>query len=146
MLLHYRYTFEDKWLLRQAFVHPSVGEFNNSRLAWIGDAVMNMAISQMVFASSATASCEVLHDRRKVMVRFVVLKMHACTCCTTQPCLVQVMRDFCAEGMKKMGWDKLAGAVFLGACLHCPCTIANIALAQWWASPLRRRRRSRRPT
>jgi hypothetical protein len=50
---------------------------------------MNMAISQMVFASSATASCEVLHDRRKVMV----------------------MRDFCAEGAKKMGWDKLAGAI-----------------------------------
>ena len=46
--------------------------------AHAGDAVMNMAISQMVFASSASASNEVLHDRRKVMVRNSGICSYAC--------------------------------------------------------------------
>jgi hypothetical protein len=32
--LAHRYTFGDKWLVRLAFLHPSVGEINNHRLAW----------------------------------------------------------------------------------------------------------------
>ena len=34
------YTFTNRWLLRQALVHPSFGEWNNHRFSWLGDAIM----------------------------------------------------------------------------------------------------------
>ncbi|CAL5221385.1 g3568 [Coccomyxa viridis] len=60
----------------QAFIHASAGQFNFTRLAWIGDAVMGMVVTHLVFASTSCADCETLHDRRKVM------------------------------GCRKMGWEK----------------------------------------
>ena len=33
-----------------------------------GDAVMSMAVTHLVFASTSIGDCETLHDRRKVMV------------------------------------------------------------------------------
>ncbi len=33
-----------------------------------GDAVMNLVVSQLVFASSTNGTTEILHERRKVMV------------------------------------------------------------------------------
>ncbi|KAK9902840.1 hypothetical protein WJX75_008325 [Coccomyxa subellipsoidea] len=80
------YKFRDKWLLRQAFIHPSAGEFNNYRLAWIGDAAMTLVVSDLVYDSLPKASTDILTDRRTALV----------------------MRDFCAEGAKKLGWHKVA--------------------------------------
>ncbi|BDA51205.1 probable ribonuclease 3 [Coccomyxa sp. Obi] len=75
--------------LLEAFVHPSAGEFNNLRLAWIGDAAMQLVVSDLVFESlPELATTDILTDRRKAMV----------------------MRDFCAEGAIKLGWDKVAVA------------------------------------
>ena len=44
-----RYTFNNTDLLRLALVHPSVGQINNARLAWLGDAVLEMLASHNVY-------------------------------------------------------------------------------------------------
>ncbi|KAL3150341.1 hypothetical protein ABBQ32_000185 [Trebouxia sp. C0010 RCD-2024] len=43
------YTFNNTELLRLALVHPSVGQINNARLAWLGDAVLEMLVSHNVY-------------------------------------------------------------------------------------------------
>ena len=42
--MHRRYTFNDTDLLRLALIHPSVGQINNARLAWLGDAILEMVV------------------------------------------------------------------------------------------------------
>ena len=44
-----RYTFNNTDLLRLALVHPSVGQINNARLAWLGDAVLEMLVTNNVY-------------------------------------------------------------------------------------------------
>lgn len=77
---------------------------------------MQLVVSQLVFASSTRGTTEILHDRRKVMVMLLILMQvhdmfHTCEgkCYLEVICeCTQVMREFCAEGAKKMGWHKLA--------------------------------------
>lgn len=44
-----RYTFNNTDLLQLALVHPSVGQVNNARLAWLGDAVLEMLVTDNVY-------------------------------------------------------------------------------------------------
>ena len=44
-----RYTFNNTDLLQLALVHPSVGQINNARLAWLGDAVLEMLVTDNVY-------------------------------------------------------------------------------------------------
>ena len=39
-----------------------------STITLAGDAVIGMAVTHLVFASTSSADCQTLHDRRKVMV------------------------------------------------------------------------------
>lgn len=48
------YTFENKSLLKQALIHPSIAgdgrqEANNQRLEYLGDAVIELAVSEYLF-------------------------------------------------------------------------------------------------
>ena len=45
------YAFQNEKLLRQALTHPSMGEENNQRLEFLGDAVLQLAMSDIVFAA-----------------------------------------------------------------------------------------------
>jgi len=47
--VHRRYTFNDTDLLRLALIHPSVGQINNARLAWLGDAILEMVVSHNAY-------------------------------------------------------------------------------------------------
>ena len=49
------YTFTNRWLLRQALVHPSFGEWNNHRFSWLGDAIMTW-----VAHSTSTPVCHLV--------------------------------------------------------------------------------------
>lgn len=55
--------------LRCTLHHSLAGEFNNHRLAWLGDAVMTAVVSELVFrALPEPADTEALHEWRKAAV------------------------------------------------------------------------------
>lgn len=43
------YTFKERWLLEMALVHPSMGAQNNQRMEFLGDAVLEMCISDRIY-------------------------------------------------------------------------------------------------
>ena len=45
------YRFRDISLLRRALTHPSCGSDNNQRLEFLGDAVLQLSMSDMVYAA-----------------------------------------------------------------------------------------------
>ncbi len=44
------YVFTDRSLLKRALSHPSVGPVNNQRMEFLGDAVLQLCVSGMLFA------------------------------------------------------------------------------------------------
>ena len=46
-----QYHFHNPALLRLALTHPSCGAENNQRLEFLGDAVLQLAMSDIVFAA-----------------------------------------------------------------------------------------------
>lgn len=63
-----RYTFNNTDLLRLALVHPSVGQINNARLAWLGDAVLEMLVSDNVYKQLPFDGPGYLHKVRQSLV------------------------------------------------------------------------------
>jgi ribonuclease-3 len=66
------YRFQDQSLLRRALTHPSYanekGELDNQRLEFLGDAVLDLIASRMLFDSYGQANEGELSRRRAAMV------------------------------------------------------------------------------
>ena len=43
------YRFRDPRLLRQALTHPSLGRGHNQRLEFLGDAVLELCVSEKIY-------------------------------------------------------------------------------------------------
>jgi len=67
------YTFADEHLLRQALTHRSVNGPNNERLEFLGDAVLQVIVSDVVFEQKPDASEGQLSRLRSSVVRDVAL-------------------------------------------------------------------------
>ena len=67
------YTFADENLLRQALTHRSVNGPNNERLEFLGDAVLQVIVSDVVFEQKPDASEGQLSRLRSSVVRDVAL-------------------------------------------------------------------------
>lgn len=67
------YTFADEQLLRQALTHRSVNGPNNERLEFLGDAVLQVIVSDVVFEQKPDASEGQLSRLRSSVVRDVAL-------------------------------------------------------------------------
>ena len=67
------YTFADEQLLRQALTHRSAHGPNNERLEFLGDAVLQVIVSQIVFSDKPEASEGQLSRLRSSIVRDVTL-------------------------------------------------------------------------
>ena len=67
------YTFTDEQLLRQALTHRSAHGPNNERLEFLGDAVLQVIVSQIVFSEKPEASEGQLSRLRSSIVRDVTL-------------------------------------------------------------------------
>ena len=67
------YTFADEQLLRQALTHRSAQGPNNERLEFLGDAVLQIIVSQIVFSDKPEASEGQLSRLRSSIVRDVTL-------------------------------------------------------------------------
>ena len=67
------YTFADEQLLRQALTHRSAHGPNNERLEFLGDAVLQIIVSQIVFSDKPEASEGQLSRLRSSIVRDVTL-------------------------------------------------------------------------
>ncbi|MGB5576101.1 MAG: ribonuclease III domain-containing protein, partial [Woeseiaceae bacterium] len=65
--LHYR--FEDADLLKQALTHRSAAGRNNERLEFLGDAVLDLVISDAVYKSRPDASEGDLSKLRASLVK-----------------------------------------------------------------------------
>ena len=63
-----RYTFNDTDLLKLALIHPFVGQINNARLAWLGDALLEMLVSHNVYIQSPFDEPGHLHKVRQSLV------------------------------------------------------------------------------
>lgn len=63
-----RYTFNNTDLLRTALIHPSVGQINNARLAWLGDALLEMLVSHNVYNQFQFDEPGYLHKVRQSLV------------------------------------------------------------------------------
>ncbi|RLA34658.1 MAG: ribonuclease III [Gammaproteobacteria bacterium] len=67
------YTFADEHLLRQALTHRSANGPNNERLEFLGDAVLQVIVSDIVFMQKPEASEGQLSRLRSSVVRDVTL-------------------------------------------------------------------------
>lgn len=67
------YTFADEHLLRQALTHRSANGPNNERLEFLGDAVLQVIVSDIVFMQRPEASEGQLSRLRSSVVRDVTL-------------------------------------------------------------------------
>jgi ribonuclease-3 len=63
------HQFSDLSLLEQALTHRSFGSFNNERLEFLGDAVLDLIVSEMLYQQFPTASEGDLSRLRAVLVR-----------------------------------------------------------------------------
>lgn len=63
------YQFSDPSLLEQALTHRSFGSFNNERLEFLGDAVLDMVVSELLYRHFPTASEGDLSRLRAVLVK-----------------------------------------------------------------------------
>ena len=62
------YHFRDPSLLRQALTHPSMGEPDNQRLEFLGDAVLEYIVSDLLYASHPAEQEGQLTHLRALMV------------------------------------------------------------------------------
>ncbi len=67
------YTFEDDALLRRALTHRSAPGPNNERLEFLGDAVLQLVISELVFEQTKDASEGQLSRLRATLVKDTTL-------------------------------------------------------------------------
>jgi len=67
------YVFEDEHLLRQALTHRSAPGANNERLEFLGDAVLQLVISRLVFEKSGQAGEGQLSRLRSTLVKDTTL-------------------------------------------------------------------------
>jgi len=73
------YSFTDEQLLRAALTHRSAPGVNNERLEFLGDAVLQLVISELVFAEAADASEGQLTRLRATLVKRTTLADIAAT-------------------------------------------------------------------
>lgn len=78
-LLFSRYIFKEKALLRLALIHRSAAAPNSSSLAWIGDAALQMVITEQLAAAEGCASPGRLSDFRKLLAS----REHCASCAKT---------------------------------------------------------------
>ena len=62
------YTFRDEALLRRALTHPSLGRKDNQRLEFLGDAVLQLIMSEKLYAAHPDEREGSLTHRRQLMV------------------------------------------------------------------------------
>lgn len=67
------YEFRDVELLRQALTHRSAPGLNNERLEYLGDAVLDVVVSEVIFRSRPAASEGVLSRMRSSLVKDTTL-------------------------------------------------------------------------
>ena len=67
------YTFDDEQLLRRALTHRSAPGPNNERLEFLGDAVLQLVISELVFEKTQDASEGQLSRLRSTLVKDTTL-------------------------------------------------------------------------
>ncbi len=67
------YEFEDEHLLRQALTHRSAPGSNNERLEFLGDAVLQLVVSELVFEKTHNASEGQLSRLRSTLVKDATL-------------------------------------------------------------------------
>ncbi len=69
------YEFEDEHLLRQALTHRSATGSNNERLEFLGDAVLQLVVSELVFEKTRNASEGQLSRLRSTLVKDATLAL-----------------------------------------------------------------------
>ena len=69
----YDYDFENIQLLEQALTHRSAPSMNNERLEFLGDAVLDIVVSEAVFAQRPEATEGVLSRLRSSLVKDTAL-------------------------------------------------------------------------
>ena len=131
------YTFNDPGLLKRALIHPSLsGQKNNQRLEFLGDAVLEICVSQTLFNLSKETEGELTRKRQRLV-------------CEEQLARVAgeinlgrfLMMD---ESLKKSGGDKLdsiladameavLAAVFLDGGMAAACGVVNRLWAEAFA-------------
>ena len=62
------YTFRDEALLRRALTHPSAGKEDNQRLEFLGDAVLQLIMSEKLYAAHPDEKEGALTHRRALLV------------------------------------------------------------------------------
>lgn len=63
------YVFQNRALLRQALTHPSVGQRNNQRLEFLGDAVLELCVSEKIYEKHPEMHEGAMTQLRQKLVR-----------------------------------------------------------------------------
>lgn len=96
-----RYTFKNPTLLSLALLHRSASEPDNTSLAWLGDAALQLVITEQLAALEGHAGAKKLTDSRKVLV-----SREQCAACAKAiglEKLITVGRSLAAEVAERRG-------------------------------------------
>ena len=63
------HVFQNRALLRQALTHPSVGQRNNQRLEFLGDAVLELCVSEKIYEKHPEMHEGAMTQLRQKLVR-----------------------------------------------------------------------------
>ncbi len=78
------YSFRQKALLRQALTHPSLGQGHNQRLEFLGDAVLELCVSEKIYERHPEMQEGAMTRLRQKLVREEKLAEAARTACLGQ--------------------------------------------------------------
>ena len=78
------YTFKKTALLKQALTHPSLGHEHNQRLEFLGDAVLELCVSEKIYANHPEMHEGAMTRLRQKLVREEKLAEAARTACLGQ--------------------------------------------------------------
>ncbi len=84
------HSFSDRALLRRALTHPSFGPMNNQRLEFLGDAVLQLCVSDLLFHREPALSEGGMTRLRALLVCRKALSAMALSVCLGQYVLMSV--------------------------------------------------------
>lgn len=69
------YSFADKSLLKRAFTHKSFSADNNERMEYLGDAVLELIVTENQYLSGVKAEGEMSNERQKLVSKPALLEI-----------------------------------------------------------------------
>lgn len=135
------YEFRDPELLREALTHASSGEVHNERLEFLGDAVLNLVVAEVLFEDFPDAREGVLTERKarlvsRATVESVAHRLGVEEALQTGGSLEQ--RSSLPRSLRGNALEAILGAIWRDAAPDQAYALCRACVRRWFADELDR--------